>query len=131
MRVLNILARRCLPLEDFDAAVAFHETVVGQSARLRFDYPRYGLRLAQVGNLLFIGGSAVDLAPFRATHATFLVDDLEAFARHLPTVGAAVIDPPKAVPTGWNMLVLHPDGTRVEYVQHHTPHPADHMRAGA
>jgi len=35
MKVLNILVRRYLPLERFDAAVAFHETLIGQKARLR------------------------------------------------------------------------------------------------
>lgn len=129
MRVLNILVRRCLPSADLDAAVAFHEALIGQPARLRFDYPEHGLRLAQVANLLFIAGSEAGLAPFRATQATFLVDDIAAYARHLPSAGAVVLEAPKAVPTGWNMLVQHPDGMRVEYVQHRDPHPADAMRA--
>lgn len=128
MRILNILARRCLPLAAFDAAVAFHESLLGQPARLRFDYPAHGLRLAQVANLLFIGGSEAGLARFTATQATFLVDDIGAYARHLPTVGAAVLEAPKPVPTGWNMLARHPDGMLVEYVQHRDPHPADAMR---
>jgi hypothetical protein len=46
MKVLNILVRRYLPLERFDAAVAFHETLIGQKARLRFDYREHDLRLA-------------------------------------------------------------------------------------
>jgi hypothetical protein len=46
VKVLNILVRRYLPLERFDAAVAFHETLIGQKARLRFDYREHDLRLA-------------------------------------------------------------------------------------
>ena len=112
MKVLNILVRRCLPLEALDDAVAFHERLIGQPARLRFDYPEYDLK---------------SLAPFTATHATFMVDDISAFETHLPTVGASIVETAKSVPTGWNMLARHPDGTLVEYVQHRNPHPDDRL----
>jgi len=125
MKILNILVRRCLPLDQFEKAVAFHEELIGQKARLRFDYPAYNLKLAQVVSILFIAGSPESLAPFVKTHATFLVDDIQGYAQHLPDRGAEVIEAPKAVPTGWNMLVRHPDGMLVEYVEHREKHPAD------
>ncbi len=56
---------------------------------------------------------------------TFLVDDIDAFAAHLPRVGATILDGPKPVLTGRNMLVQHPDQTRAEYVEHRNKHPAD------
>ena len=127
MRVLNILARRCLPLEKFDATVAFYENLISQRARMRFEYPAHGLRLAQVANLLLIGGNAVSLVAFTATNATYLVDDIQAYAVYLPTIGVEVLRPVQAVPSGWNMLARHPDGAIVEYVQHRDPHPADVM----
>ena len=127
MKILNILVRRYLPLERFEAAVAFYETLIGQKARLRFDYREYNLRLAQVASILFVAGSEESLAPFVETQATFMVDDLAGYARHLPAVGAAILRPLKAVPTGWNMLVRHPDGMRVEYVEHRDKHPADRL----
>jgi predicted enzyme related to lactoylglutathione lyase len=127
VKVLNILVRRYLPLERFDDAVTFHEILIGQKARLRFDYPEYSLRLAQVASILFIAGTEQSLAPFVETQATFMVDDIEGFAAHLPTVGAEILKPPKPVPTGWNMLVRHPDGMRVEYVEHRDKHPADRL----
>ncbi len=127
VKVLNILVRRYLPLERFDAAVAFHETLIGQKARLRFDYHEHDLRLAQVASILFVAGTEQSLAPFVETQATFMVDDIQGFAAHLPTVGVEVLKPPKPVPTGWNMLVRHPDGMRVEYVEHRDKHPADRL----
>ncbi len=127
MKVLNILVRRYLPLERFDGAVSFHEQLIGQKARLRFDYPAYQLKLAQVASLLFIAGTEESLAPFTATHASFMVDDIAAFADHLPTVDAEIVRPVKAVPSGWNMLARHPDGTLVEYVEHRDKHPADQL----
>ncbi|MDH2344014.1 MULTISPECIES: VOC family protein [unclassified Bradyrhizobium] len=125
MKILNILTRRCLPLEELDAAVSFYETLIGQKARLRFDYPEYDLRLAQVASILFIAGTEQSLRRFTATQMTFMVEDIEAFAAHLPTVGATILEAPKPVPTGRNMLVRHPDQTLVEYVEHKDKHPAD------
>lgn len=118
MKILDILVRRYLPLEAFDETISFYETLIGQPTRLRFDYNEMKLKLAQVGSILFISGTEESLAPFIATQATFMVDDVEAYARHLPTVGCEILKPPKQVPTGWNMLVHHPDGMRVEYVEH-------------
>ncbi|MDJ0278085.1 VOC family protein [Sphingomonas sp. 2R-10] len=128
MRICNILSRKCLPLDGFDAAVAFYEKLIGQDARRRFDYPEMQLKLAQVGNLLLIGGSKAALAPFVATEMTFLVEDIAAWQRHLPTIGATVVEPVKAVPSGHNMLVRHGDGMLVEYVEHRDKHPDDRMQ---
>jgi predicted enzyme related to lactoylglutathione lyase len=127
MKVLNILVRRYLPLDRFETAMTFYEVLIGQKARLRFDYHEHDLRLAQVSSILFVAGTEKSLAPFVETEATFMVDDIQAFAAHLPTVGAHMLKPPKAVPTGWNMLVRHPDGMRVEYVEHRDKHPADRL----
>ncbi|MEH3041773.1 MAG: VOC family protein [Sphingomonas paucimobilis] len=127
MQILNILVRRYLPLNEFDTAVGFYERLIGQARRLSFDYPEYDLKLAQVASILFIAGTDDSLAPFRATDATFLVEGLDAFAAHLPTTGSIIVEAAKPVPTGRNMLVRHPDGMLVEYVEHATKHPADVM----
>ena len=78
-------------------------------------------------NVLLIGGTEQSLAPFRATEATFLVNDITAWEKHLPSTGATIINPVSAVPTGWNMLVRHPDGMIAEYVEHHDKNPADEI----
>ncbi len=127
MKILNILTRRCIMIDTFEETVSFYESVIGQKARLRFDYPQYDLKLAQVGSVLLIGGSEQSLAPFRATHATFLVSDIAAWEQTLPLMGATIINPVKTVPTGWNMLVRHPDGMIVEYVEHQSKNPADEI----
>lgn len=125
MKILNVLVRRCLPLSDFENAISFHEKLIGQKARLRFDYPEQHLKLAQVASILFIGGAEASIAPFIATHMTFMVEGIMEYADSLPGMGAEVLEPPKRVPTGWNMLVRHPDGALVEYVEHDDKHPAD------
>ena len=100
MKVLNILIRRCVLIARFEETVSFYENLIAQKARLRFDYPEYDLKLAQVGS---------------------------AWEKHLPSTGATIINPVKAVPTGWNMLVRHPDGMVAEYVEHHDKNPADEI----
>lgn len=69
MKVLNILIRRCVLIARFEETVSFYENLIAQKARLRFDYPEYDLKLAQVGSVLLIGGTEQSLAPFRATEA--------------------------------------------------------------
>lgn len=81
--------------------------------------------MAQVASILFIGGSEASLAPFLKTHMTFMVEGMAGYANSLPGMGAEILEPPKRVPTGTNMLVRHPDGTVVEYVEHDDKHPAD------
>nr|VXZ85501.1 Uncharacterised protein [Klebsiella pneumoniae] len=71
MKVLNILIRRCVLIARFEETVSFYENLIAQKARLRFDYPEYDLKLAQVGSVLLIGGTEQSPAPFRATEATF------------------------------------------------------------
>ena len=44
---------------------------------------------------------------------------MRSWQRAPAALGAAIVEPPKPVPTGSNMRVRHPDGTLVEYVEHH------------
>jgi predicted enzyme related to lactoylglutathione lyase len=125
VRIRSVLARRLVPIDQLDTAVYAYERLFDQPARLRFEYPEKSLRLAQVGQLLIIGGSDTSLEPFRDTAMTFLVDDIDAYATHLPSVGATIVRPIQHVPSGRNMLVRQPDGALIEYVEHDHPNPAD------
>ena len=104
---------------ELDPAIAFYESLTGQQTDLRFPYPEMELELASVGSFLILAGSHETLAPFRETLATFRVDSVEEFREHLTKNGVRITRDIKRVPTGSNMTVQHPDGTRFEYVQHH------------
>lgn len=120
-----VMVRVLVPRERLAATVAFYELTLGIVCDMRFDYPDAGLVLASVGGVLIIGGDAQALLPFAATDATFLVASLdEQQQRWLVEQGAEIVEPPKAVPTGRNMLVRHPDGLLVEYVEHR-PQPGE------
>ena len=119
MRALRTLTRIYVEPGRLDAAVAFYERLFGEACRLRFDYPAVGLELADVGGVLLLCGTGDALARFRPTVMTVMVDSLAEWQRGLAALGAEIIEPPKRVPTGWNMRVRHPDGALVEYVEHH------------
>ena len=116
VKVLQTYVR--IYVTELDSAIAFYESLTGQQTDLRFPYPETGLELASVGPFLILAGSDEALSPFRETLATFRVDSVEEFREHLTKNGARIIRDIKRVPTGSNMTVQHPDGTRFEYVQH-------------
>jgi hypothetical protein len=74
--------------------------------------------MAAIGSVLLIAGRDQALEPFRATAMTLLVASLDDCLERFTALGIDVIAPPKTVPTGRNMLVRHPDGALVEYVEH-------------
>ena len=84
MKVLNILIRRCVLIARFEDTVSFYENLIAQKARLRFDYPEYDLKLAQVGSVLLIWRNRAKPGSVSRTEATFLVNDITAWEKHLP-----------------------------------------------
>lgn len=118
MKILKILTRIYLSSDQLETSVAFYEALFGERCGVRFNYPEAHLELAQVGSFLLLAGPEVVLEPFRATRATFRVDSITEWKDFLLQSGATLLKGPTQVPTGMNMLVKHPDGVCIEYVQH-------------
>lgn len=127
MKVLHILVRHHLRWEAFDDAVAFYETLLGQQPRLRVEPLPGRLRIAQIGSMLLVGAAPDLLDAVSAIQAAYLVDDLAAYAETLPRRGATIVEPLSPIATGHYMVVRHPDGLLVEYVEHTHKHPLDRM----
>jgi hypothetical protein len=119
MKVLKILSR--LYVNDLDASIAFYEALTGEKCAVRFAYKEKGLELAQIGSLLLIAGNDQALEPFRATNLTIRVDSLSEFKEFLLKNGANIIRDVAKVPTGFNMIAKHKDGTTAEYVEFAKP----------
>jgi hypothetical protein len=119
MTVLRVLTRIYVAPGRLDDTIAFYERLLAQPCRLRFEYPAVGLELAEVGSVLILCGTDDALRRFRPTAMTVMVDSIQDCRAALSELGAEILEPPKRVPTGSNMRVRHPDGTIVEYVQHH------------
>ncbi|MEA4901044.1 VOC family protein [Desulfitobacterium sp.] len=116
MKILKTLIR--VTVNDLDSALSFYENLLGIKAQSRFGYPEMKLELATVGDILLIAGSKEVLKPFQDTNGTFLVDSVEEFKNYLEQQGGKIIGRIKDVPTGRNMIVKHPDGAVIEYVEH-------------
>jgi predicted enzyme related to lactoylglutathione lyase len=118
MKIKQVLTR--FYTQDMEGAIQFYETILNEKCSQKFHYEKMKLDLAQVGNLLILGGAEEALKPFRATQATFLVDSVREFKEHLLKNGSEIIRDIMEVPTGMNMTLRHPDGSIVEYVEHKT-----------
>ncbi|MDF2640553.1 MAG: glyoxalase [Novosphingobium lindaniclasticum] len=127
MTILNILVRRHVPIAAFDETVRFYEALLGETARLRLDPVPGEHRIAQVSAMLIVGASPDRLAAMSEVQAAYLVDDLDALATALPGMDAAILEPAQDIPTGRFMMVRHPDGMVVEYVEHRDKHPLDRL----
>ena len=118
MKILELLVRVFIDKEELDTTIGFYEKLFNAKCEMRFEYPEVRLELAQIESVLLIAGSESAREPFLNTKATFLVDCLDDFKTHLIFNNANIIEQPKAVPTGRNMRVQHPDGAIFEYVEH-------------
>lgn len=114
MKVLRTYAR--VYSADLDGVVPALSQATGQPVGTRFSLPN-GLALAAVGRVLVVAGAEETLAPFRATQATLIVDDLDECQALLSAVGARLVRGPQQVPTGRNLTAVLADGVQVEYVE--------------
>lgn len=119
----RVLMRVFVGPEELEATVASYERVQGVERDAVFDLAGAGLSLVSVGAFLVIAGSAADLAPFRATVGTLLVDEIAPYHERLVAEGADIVATPHEVPTGAGLTARMPDGTVVEVVQHR-PRPS-------
>ncbi|MEV0646191.1 hypothetical protein AB0I28_13100 [Phytomonospora sp. NPDC050363] len=113
MAVLKTYAR--VYVDDLDAALPVLSSLVGEGPRWRESFA--GLELAGLGGLLLIAGDGEALAPFRSTHATAVVDDLDAARRILEAHGAELLEEPFDAPNGRGFTARQPGGAIVEYVE--------------
>lgn len=119
MKIIEVLSRVYLQPDRLETTIGFYEALFGVRCQLRFVYHAKRLEVAQIGRVLLIAGDQEDLAPFRATNSTFMVDNLDEFQTHfVKNPDVQILSQPQAVPTGRNMRVRHPDGLVVEYVEH-------------
>lgn len=114
MRILRTYAR--VYAADLDAAAEPLSLATGQPVTSRFALPN-GLELATVGRVLIVAGDDDTLAPYQATQATVIVDDLDACIALVAGVGGSILRGPQQVPTGRNLTARLPGGVQLEYVE--------------
>ena len=110
MKILQILTRVFVAPEDFTKTIEFYEGLTNTKCGLKVDYREMNLQLAQTGPFLIIAGAKEALEPFIGTAVTVLVDSIAGYYNYFREKGVEILQEPKAVPTGFNMRVLHPGG---------------------
>lgn len=115
MRITNVLTRIYLDPEELDKAISFYEDIFGEKCRLRLKYAR--VEIASIGKMLLTAGPEEALKPYREMRTIFVVDSLNNFKDKLVQSKAVILNEPKQLPTGMNMVVKHPDGAVIEYVE--------------
>ncbi|MBP7901499.1 MAG: VOC family protein [Spirochaetes bacterium] len=116
MEILKTMSRIFIN-DNLDETIRFYEGLYNEDCSLKFDYPELGLKLASVGNILIICGSAEKLKPFKETKTAFRVDSIEEYEKYLKQQNCEILSSIKKVPTGFNMIVRHKDGAVFEYVE--------------
>lgn len=111
---------------ELDGAIEFYAKLLGVESDMDVSSPpgpadpRSGLTLATVGGFMILEGSREQLAPFRTTAGTLVVDDIGPYFARLTAQGAEVVHQPAERLGGAGFTVRHPDGAVIDYV-HHRP----------
>ncbi len=127
MQILNILVRTYTSIANFEQQVDFYEHLLNEKTRLRIEPVMGKLRIAQIASMLVIGSTPDIFELVGHVRAAYLVEDLDAYIRQLPELGAEILIPCSGDDRAQFMIVKHPDGLIVEYVEHATKNPLDRM----
>ncbi|CAL5872132.1 uncharacterized protein PFLUO_LOCUS6390 [Penicillium psychrofluorescens] len=118
--ILETFTRVFVNSDQLDQTLNFYTKLLDGEVTLRFAYPDKGLVLGAVSSphlsVLVIAGQEENLAPFRATHLTIKVDQLEHHIGVLTAAGSEILEPIQDTPTGRKTRFRHPDGLVVEYM---------------
>ena len=120
MIIYKLFTRSYVRHEQLEAAVRFYEELSGEPCGLRYEHDRDGIRAAVVGGVHIIAGAEAGLYDHADIRATYLVDHVEHFIDSLLRLGAEIVEDPTNAPQGHSMIVRHPDGLLVEYVDGET-----------
>lgn len=106
-----------VPVPNLDAAIPFYQRVTGTEDVHRFSFG--DLQVARVGPFLLTQGVLTGWSAEQ--RVTIVVTSIDEMKTAVDAGGADVLDGPHQVPNGARMVVRHPDGAVIEYLQ---PGPA-------
>jgi hypothetical protein len=116
MQILKVMARAYSPPERLGAMIEFDEHLIAERCNLHFPLPALGVEIATVGSMHLLAGLEDKLKPFKLALVTFWVDSVASAQEALNRSGAETLLEPERGPGGSFMIVKHPDGLVVEYV---------------
>lgn len=120
MIIYKVFTRSYVRHEQLEAAIAFYEELTGEKCGLRYEHEREGIRAAVVQGTHIVAGAEAGLYDHPEIRATYLVDRVTDFIDMLLRLGSEIVEEPVRAPQGHSMIVRHPDGLMVEYVDGET-----------
>lgn len=118
MKVLDVLVRKDLLIDQLDAATGFYTRLLDAPVGLDLNLLDGQLRIVGIGRMLLVACHPRIRPSIPAADAAYLVSGIDAFHSTLCAMGCRVVVPLSEVVTGRAMVIEHPDGLVVEYVEH-------------
>jgi predicted enzyme related to lactoylglutathione lyase len=102
---------------NIEAAIERYASLTGETVEQRFVIPERGITIAKLGHVAIIAGEESAIAPLKNVRATFIVDSLADYEKHLRATGATILQPPSPTPVGRNMVARDVEGVVFEFVE--------------
>jgi hypothetical protein len=107
----------CLhPAEQLDAQINSYEHIFGEQCGVRLSLPALRLEVANVGSTHLISASENAPQPFGIAQEIYFVESVKDAEIVLKNLGATTLRGPERGPRGSFMIIIHPDGFVVEYI---------------
>jgi hypothetical protein len=101
--------------DDLESTLNVLRAAVGREPELRVQFR--DMEVLTIGDFCILTGPADSMRPFLGAVGPAIVDDLAETQAVLEEIGAEIISPITAGPTGWNLFSRTPDGVTIEWVQ--------------
>jgi predicted enzyme related to lactoylglutathione lyase len=98
-------------------AIPFYEKLVGVPCETRWESPDLNLEFAVVGQFVLVAGADEALASVSDIHSIVMVDSLQEFQEFFANNGVQILRGPITNPIGTLLIVKHPDGQVIEYME--------------
>ncbi|MBW7453181.1 hypothetical protein ACFOLF_11490 [Paenibacillus sepulcri] len=95
----------------------YYEKLVGKSCEKRWNAPEINLEFSVVGQFVLVAGTDEALSFVSDIHNILYVDSLKDFQNFFAENGVSILRGPISNPVGTLIVVKHPDGSVLEYLE--------------
>jgi len=115
MKILKTYSR--VYTSDLDKTILFYSGLTNQKISQRFKIPDLDVEVAYIGDFIIISGKGEIMNQFRKVHSCCIVENIEKIKAFLVQNNSSVFLDIQTIPSGKNMIIQHPDGMTIEYIE--------------
>ena len=115
MKILKTYSR--VYTSDINKTITFYQNLTGQKVFQHFQLPKMNVEVAYIGDFIIISGEGEIMNHFRKVHSSCIVEGIEKIKSYLMEQKSTVFLDLQNIPTGRNMIIQHPDGIVIEYLE--------------